>query len=118
MLAATAHNNHMGEVYYFAIPHYPNPLVRNPNDFGMSWGGQHSVVNRIIHGYDPSLLAISKQFFDLSDEQVEAFRMQLTGQIEYRTPYGVLALQDCVDLATFLIRATITAQSLRLTFVE
>ena len=101
-----------GEIYYFAIPHYPKPLEIYSNDFGISWGGQKSVANRIILGYDPQLLAISKQFFNLSDAQVEAFRMQLAGQIEHRIPYGVLALQDCVDLATYLIRTTITAQSL------
>ena len=30
----------------------------------------------------------------------------------YTIPYSVLPLQDCVDLATFLIRTTMTAQSL------
>ena len=37
-----------GEIYYFAIPHYPAPVERSSNDFGMSWGGQNEIVNRII----------------------------------------------------------------------
>ena len=101
-----------GEIYYFAIPRYPAPVERSSNDFGMSWGGQNEIVNRIIFGHDPQMLPVLKQFFNLTDQQIEDFRMHLAGRIEYRVPYRVIALQDCVDLATYLIRATITAQSL------
>ena len=104
-------NKPYGAVYYFATPTYPTPIEHNAGKFGISWGGQRNIVDRIIHGYDPQLLPALQQFFSLPDEQVEAFRMRLASQIEYRTPYDVLALQDCVDLAAFLIRATITAQS-------
>ena len=101
-----------GEVYYFAIPHYPTPIERSPNDFGMSWGGQNDIVNRIIFGHDPQLIPNLKQFFNLTDQQIEDFRRHLSSRIEFRVPYRVIALQDSVDLATYLIRATITAQSL------
>ena len=36
----------------------------------------------------------------------------LRTRLEYPIPFQVLPLQDCVDLATFLIRATMSAQRL------
>lgn len=100
-----------GKVFLFVIPSQPDPEPRNPDDFGMSWGGQLEVASRIIHGFDPALLGIVKQQLDLKDEQVEELRKVL-GALQFTVPYEVLPLQDCVDLATFLVRTTMTAQGL------
>jgi len=103
-----------GKVFLFKIPGSPNPVARNSGekDFGMTWGGQLQIASRLIHGYDPSLLAIVKQKLNLDDQQIKQLEQVLRKNIEFRIPYAVLPLQDCIDLATFLVRTTITAQDL------
>ena len=101
-----------GSVHLFTIPDSPDPQPRNENDFGMTWGGQLQIASRIIHGFDPKLLEILRQRFNLSDSQTQEFANVLRLDLAYTVPYSVLPLQDCVDLATFLIRTTMTAQSL------
>lgn len=102
-----------GEVFFFNIPNSPEPQPRNEDpSFGMTWGGQLEIATRLIHGYDPNLLQLIETDLNVPKEKVEEFRNSITGQLEYRVPYDVLPLQDCVDLAAFLIRTTITAQNL------
>ena len=104
-------NEPYGRIYYFGIPNYTVPVECNPNNFGMNWGGQHNIVSRIIHGYDPQVLTIVSQHLGLTSEQQEALKSVL-GTLGYNIPFPTLALQDCIDLATYLIRATVSAQGL------
>lgn len=103
-----------GSVFLFSIPSQPDPEPRNAGEgiFGMTWGGQLEVVSRLIHGYDPAFLEVARQALNLDADQIGALREALTGHTELRIPYQVLAIQDCVDLATFLVRTTMMAQSL------
>ena len=101
-----------GQVFQLNVPNSPNPEEQNDGpSFGMSWGGQLEIASRIIHGYDPNLLRIIAKEFGATEEKLEEFRNNARG-VEYTIPYDVLPLQDCIDLATFLIRTTITAQNL------
>lgn len=103
-----------GKVFVFEVPNRPKPEPRNPgeNDFGMTWGGQLQLASRIIHGYDPSLVETLAKEANLNNEQIDKVIKALKQNIEFRIPYQVLPLQDCVDLATFLIRMTVTFQDL------
>lgn len=101
-----------GKVFLFEIPGAPNPMPRNSDTFGMTWGGQLEVASRIIHGYPPGTIDIIRQTLDLSDQDTKKLTIALTQHAEFPIPYDVLPLQDCIDLATFLIRSTIVAQSL------
>ncbi len=101
-----------GKVFLFEIPKNPKPEPRNPDDFGMSWGGQLEIVSRIIQGFDPMLLPLVKKTLDLDDAQVEGLAKALGPALQFKVPYEILPLQDCVDLATFMIRTTISAQTL------
>lgn len=101
-----------GKVFALAIPNEPDPSPRNPEDFGMSWGGQLNISSRIVHGYDPALPAILQEELNLDSQQMGAVLQVLKENLEFHIPYQVLPLQDCIDLATFLIRSTITAQGL------
>ena len=102
-----------GEVFIFNIPTSPDPQPRNEgSNFGMTWGGQLEIASRLIHGYDPNLLRIVKDQLTVSDEKIDELRKGILTQLEYRIPYDMLPLQDCIDLAAFLIRTTITAQNL------
>ena len=105
-------NQPYGKVFLFVIPCGPKPVEQNPNSFGMTWGGQLEIANRIIHGYDPGLLSILCKHLNISRSEIGGLESILKREFEYTIPYEVLPLQDCVDLATFLIRTTITAQNL------
>jgi len=103
-----------GKVYMVAIPSNPSPVPRNvaDNEFGMTWGGQLEFASRIINGFDPRLPSLIQQKFELTNEQVGELFTSIKGNLEYRIPYQVLPLQDCVDLATFMIQTTMIAQDL------
>ena len=101
-----------GQVFIFNIPNSIEPQLRNEGvNFGMTWGGQREIASRLIHGYDPRLPQLIETGLDIPKEKVQEFWNNVTPQLEYRVPYEILPLQDCVDLATFLIRTTITAQN-------
>jgi hypothetical protein len=101
-------------VFLFEIPNRADPQPRNPGekDFGMTWGGQLQIASRLIHGFDPELPSIVKNVLKLSDGQVEELNRQLQPILGYPIPYDVLPLQDCIDLAIFLIRSTMVLQNL------
>lgn len=101
-----------GRVFLFEIPNKPDLVERNQDqDFGMTWGGQHELVSRLIRGFDPRLPAVLESA-GVPEEKVKNVMQALQALLEFRIPYHVLPLQDCVDLATFLVRTTITAQTL------
>ena len=100
-----------GDVYRFRVPGRPIPnRLLDPSNFGMSWGGQLEIVNRLVQGFAPGIpSAIGRLHPEVDADQLES---TLRAQNEFVVPYDSLPLQDCVDLAIFLIRTTITAQNL------
>lgn len=106
-----------GSMFQFSIPNQTEPQPRNqgPDNFGMAWGGQLEVASRLISGYDPGLSSILAPALGMEEQQVQAALSQIGPNLQYRIPFQVLPLQDCIDLATFLLRTTMTAQALSLT---
>lgn len=106
-----------GRVYLVEVPNRLTPEARNQGDqnFGMTWGGQLNIASRLIHGWDPILMPFLKQRFKLDANQIQELSVFLKEKCEYRIPYDVLPLQDCIDLAAFLIRATIAMQNVGIT---
>ena len=102
-----------GRVFVVSVPSEIEPHPRNEGDtnFGMTWGGQLTVPSRIIHGIDPEMLVFLAAKYGLDDAGKTALEMELRQHFEYRIPYQVLPLQDCVDLAILLIRTTVGVQS-------
>ncbi len=103
-----------GRVYLFKVPGKGDIQEQNPgsDNFGMTWGGQLEVASRIVHGYDPRLIGILKEHFALTDDDLADLRNKIMPHLEYQIPYPVLPLQDCVDLASFIIETTMRAQRL------
>jgi len=103
-----------GKILLLNIPNAPKPTERNKgeNNFGMTWGGQLEVASRLIHGMDPAVPEIIKNVIGLDAKQEKVLSEQLKQKLEFPIPYGVLPLQDCVDLAVFLIKTTMTLQRL------
>ena len=103
-------NEPYGAVYDFNVPNSPKAIPSYVgNSFGMRWGGQYEMSSRIILGHDPALIQIIKDSTNLDEPQINEIQKNLAS-LEYKIPYSVLPLQDCIDLATFLIRATMTVQ--------
>lgn len=103
-----------GAMYKLNIPRQPTPQEQSPNDFGIAWGGQPEYASRLIHGYDKALLKLIKQNLHLSAEQVTNL-VETLRPLNMGIPYAVLSLQDCINLAIFLVKTTIEAQSLSIT---
>lgn len=103
-----------GQVLRFEIPGQPLPKPETAIEegFGMTWGGQLEVASRLVHGFDPALMNIVAAKANLSQEQAKQLHQELISNLQYPIPYQVLPLQDCVDLAIFLIRTTMLAQQL------
>jgi hypothetical protein len=100
-----------GSVYLFTVPKDPKPTERSANDFGVTFGGQTELTGRILQGYDPRIIEIAKNVLKLPMGQLDAFQKAL-GPLQLTIPFHLLPLQDCIDLAIFLIRTTATAQNL------
>ena len=106
-----------GKVFLMEIPGNPTPQPRNEgrDDFGMTWGGQLEIASRLIQGYDPAFLSALRDRLSLDEGAIQRLVQDVRPALEFRLPYNLLPLQDCIDLATFLIRTTITAQRLAAT---
>lgn len=101
-----------GQTWEVEIPTHPEPQRKHATDeFGVSWGGQREIVDRVIQGYDNRILAVAKQVLSLDDTQIDLLRGHLK-QFEFKIPLLAMPLQDCVDLAIFMIRTTIEGQHL------
>lgn len=101
-----------GRVYVIEIPRIPKPVERSKNnEFGITFGGQHEIVSRIMMGYDIKLPEAIKNELNLSADQLTKFE-KIIKQFPLAIPLQALALQDCVDLACFFIRTTMDAQKL------
>jgi len=103
-----------GSVFLFEVPNSLEPLERNAGDkdFGMTWGGQLEIGSRLIHGFDPRLQGILQEKFGLDEREGNGLVEELTNRLQFPIPYEVLPLQDCIDLAIFMVRTTIAAQNL------
>lgn len=100
-----------GRVFEFAVPHRPWLIEKSPDSFGVTWGGQVHITNRIIQGFDPRLVQTVKEHLGLTDEQATDLTVQLARRHSLPIPYQFLPLQDCVDLSVFLIRTTMELQT-------
>ena len=106
-------NEPYGHVFEIFIPSRPKPneLNAGPGAFGIAWGGQREITDRLVQGFDPNLPGIVQQFLGLPDDKRNDLDAHLRNTLSVPIPYPFLPLQDCVDLCIFLIRTTITIQT-------
>ncbi len=105
-----------GKVYNINIPRIPTPIeqsppVNNQVQFGLVWGGQREIVDRLVLGYDSRLFdfLIKGGFIKPTDL---AQIMPILLPLQLPMPVQFMPLQDCVSLATLFIETTIKSQSL------
>jgi hypothetical protein len=103
-----------GRVFEIFIPSRPDPAERHnasgQAQFGLLWGGQIDYGNRLIHGFDGRLPDLVKDFLGLDNKKRDELASHLQSQLQAPVPFAFLPLQDCVDLAIFMIRSTIIMQ--------
>jgi hypothetical protein len=104
-----------GRVFLFQVPIQVNPIEQNPGagQFGITWGGQHDLVYRMLYGFDVAVPAFVQSALNIPPPQFASFKQQLEQKFQPGIPYQFLPLQDCIDLAVFLIQSTIRFQRFR-----
>lgn len=100
-----------GRVCVVDIPHSPIPIEQQANTFGITWGGQREIVDRLIRGYDERTVILAQNALGLNAQQIQPLTNSLS-QLQMQIPIAFMPLQDCVDLAILFIRTTIEAQRL------
>jgi 20S proteasome alpha/beta subunit len=101
-----------GRVFQLRIPSSPTPDEQMVgNQFGLTYGGQHEVTSRLLAGFDPRVGDVLKTALGITDVQVAALWPVLQRELQLPIPWQFLPLQDCVDLAIFLVRTTATIQN-------
>jgi hypothetical protein len=100
-----------GSVYLFNVPNQLVPEERSANDFGVTVGGQTEYATRLLRGYDPRMLDAATNALQLNQQQRQQLE-QAWMPFHLAAPYGILPLQDCIDLAVFFIKTTVAVQNL------
>lgn len=99
-----------GRVFQVAIPTEPDPKEQSLDDFGITWGGQAELAGRLIQGYDLQLEPLITTHVHLNTSQMTNLRQKVLPALAVPIPFQFLPLQDCVDLAIFLVKVTATIQ--------
>jgi hypothetical protein len=101
-----------GNVFSFSVPSDPKPRKLVPDQqFGAYWGGQREYTDRLIQGFDPNLPNVVQEILGIpQDKRDAALDQKLKAKLTIPIPWQFLPLQDCVDLATLIIKTTIALQ--------
>jgi hypothetical protein len=99
-----------GRVFEVEVPNSPAPAEKSANDLGITFGGQAEIAGRLLSGYDPQLENLVKANVRLNPAQKADLRQKVLQRLAMPIPYQFLPLQDCVDLAIFLIKTTAALQ--------
>lgn len=107
-------NEPHGRVYIINIPSNPTPVENQPGtgSFGITWGGQRQIVDRLLNGYDGAIINTIVSTLNLQTAQVTQLVAALQQKHHLQIPIDIMALQDCVALARLFISTTINAQEL------
>ena len=106
-------NSPYGRVFEVKVPSHPKPIEKIPAPhFGAIWGGQFASVDRLINGLDPELPNAVYEFLKTppSQRNNQALADHLRSRMASKIPWQFLPLQDCVDIAIFLVRVAMTLQ--------
>lgn len=101
-----------GKLFEVAVPMRKEPIEQVPGEFGVLWGGQREIVDRLLHGYDARLLEVCREFLGIepANWDTNGLMLRLKEKVAPAIPYQFLPLQDCIDLSEFLINASIMLQ--------
>lgn len=113
LVAGYSEKEPYGEVYEVHVPTTPAPITRIPvGEFGMVWGGQRNITDRIVQGFDSAAINMIYDALNIPPAQRNqvSLELELKTKLQLKIPIQFLPLQDCVDYVIFLIRSTILLQ--------
>lgn len=103
-----------GRAYFVQLPliaECPPLEMYAGEEFGLAWDGQRDVLSRLILGYSASLPTVLADGLKVEPSAGASERIEAALQpLRARIPVELMALQDCVELAQFLIRTTMDMQ--------
>jgi hypothetical protein len=100
-----------GRIFEIFIPNRPVPNELIPDQFGAAWGGQREITDRIIQGFDAQLPGLVQDLLNIPVQQRDpALEAKLKSKLQLSIPWQFLPLQDCVDLAIFIVKSTVNLQ--------
>lgn len=92
---------------FIAMGKCEGPILLRPiNACGVSWDGQPELIFRIIKGHSMNL-GIVLENIGLPKDQVVIAMQQIDAQLELPLHHPAMPIQDAIDLAYFLVDATI-----------
>ncbi|MGA3333949.1 MAG: hypothetical protein ABSC62_07265 [Terracidiphilus sp.] len=105
-------NEPYGKVFQLSIPGTPVPQeMFQGGQFGAIWGGQREITDRLLQGFDSRLVQTVQDLLEIAPANRRPdLEAQLKQRLALPIPMQFLPLQDCVDLAIFLVRSTILLQ--------
>jgi len=95
-----------GEEYQVIFPEGNLTMVRNLDEFGLTWNGQIEAITRLEKGHGMGIQQ-AFQVMGVTQEQIQKFMGAQPQFLEAGLFDPVMPLQDAVDLARFLIQTTI-----------
>lgn len=114
-VAGINRSQQFGEVYIVSVPGDDPPLkVVADGEFSLYYGGDKSVVERLIQGRDLRIDNLILQDASLNDTHDKLRIIFNDVATRHLLPLGAYALQDAINLARFLIETTIKMQELSL----
>jgi len=115
LVAGFNENEAHGRIFNFAIPFHSSPKEKqdSPNAFGITWGGDVGIINRLLMGYD-FVLINEVNALNITDEAKRNLVDNLNKKAKINLPFDIYSLQDCVDLSRFLIETTIKVKKFSL----
>lgn len=81
-------------------------LLRPKNVAGISWSGEPEAINRIVKGHGTGLPRVLKEL-GVPDDQIGPAMNQIVSHLEVPLAPAPMPIQDAIDLAVFLVDATI-----------
>jgi len=103
-----------GHVYLINLPSNPSPIEQSAgmNTFGVTWGGQREIVDRLLMGFDAQILNTIFNILEPDPNKIPQVMAELQAKHQLQIPLDVMAIQDCISLARLFISTTINTQEL------
>jgi hypothetical protein len=95
-----------GKIYEVTVPTKPDPVELNAGIFGVAWGGQTSIVHRLVNSFDLQAAEHLRQKLTIDQQKWAPALQEAAAMFSLKIPYQFLPLQDCVDLSILLVKTT------------
>lgn len=82
-------------------------LLRQPEEVGVTWGGDPAAISRIVFGVDISMPQVLRDHLGVPEEQIQPAMAAIKAALHAPLVQAAMPIQDAIDLAEFLVELTI-----------